>query len=60
MTTSALLGPGLHTLVSYVCVHMCVQTHVYTGVFLGAGHATSGWQNRGWGHHLKPGDENDV
>lgn len=35
MITSALLGPGLHILVSYVCIHMCVQTRVHRCVSWG-------------------------
>lgn len=56
MITLALLGLGLHTLVFYMYVHTCVQTDVYTDVFLGARHAASRWQNRARGH-LRPREE---
>ena len=42
MTTSALLGRGLHTPVCYVYLRMGVQTNLHTDVFLGAGHGASG------------------
>ena len=42
MTTSALLGRGLHTPVCYVYLRMGVQTNLHTDVFLGAGHGAVG------------------
>ena len=42
MTTSALLGRGLHTPVCYVYLRMGVQTNLHTDVFLGAGHGANG------------------
>lgn len=39
---------------------MCVQTDVYTDVFMEAGRAASRWQSRGWGSHLFPREENAL